>query len=653
MTRSLRWLGSLDFGRITVPMRINGRDLTGVVDTGSTTLGLPEDAVEELGLEPTSYRHVRTAGGSKSLPYIDALEVEILGRSMTTDALVVPRGGMALVGHKQLAELNLLVDARRGEVRVGVGAVTEKFAPTKSLADVVPAVRPKFEALLAQAKAWGMEPEIRSAGRTCEQQNEQLKLGYSNASMCRSMHVMGHAIDLNLKPATCATYTKLGEWWEQQGGVWGGRWVNATFGACGDAGHFHYGLDKAQAVPTSLCPSTVTLAECQALRQKYLEQQFAAGGGSSSGGGAGDTGTSPWTFAAWAAVLGAGWLIFRGTLGVKPGRTLRENPALLRRPGVHTFDVSAGPYQVTVQLTVPDTRNVSEKRDTPSAIVYVDRDVQQEESFVDYEDDLLQAIGRKLGARVHWYEGTWTRGTGRYKTRHVSIDARARSNPFVAPSAGTQGNEGFVYHATNEERLYDILHARRLVTHGPSYGTDQFAWPDGSREKRSYWSENAGSVWCFAPEEGCSVVLRTKKTVQFRRESTGDIYTTKSVPVSQLEVLTDTGWVPAASLRENPAPRRGTGWVSDLLTKRDACKEAMLTHYANDGMVVVEIREGWRISLMPSTRKGVAYQITFWDAGNVPVGHLEFNDLEKAVSELCSHGGRHVSKQEALSLYYR
>lgn len=160
------------------------------------------------------------------------------------------------------------------------------FLPSGTLDDVVPSVRPKFVELLAYAKSQGMNPQIRSAGRTCEQQQEQVRLGFSQADLCRSLHVLGHAIDVNLTPNACTTYTKLGEWWESQGGVWGGHWKQ--FGPCGDAGHFMYGFGGAGAVPTSVCPSGVTLAECKRVRSDYLTKAFAGGApGISSGGGIG------------------------------------------------------------------------------------------------------------------------------------------------------------------------------------------------------------------------------------------------------------------------------------------------------------------------------------------------------------------------------
>jgi hypothetical protein len=163
-----------------------------------------------------------------------------------------------------------------------LGVLSATTAPTGTLSDLVPSVRPHVDALIAQAKAWGMQPSVRSVGRTCEQQAEQVKLGYSHADFCRSMHTLGHAVDLDLTPATCATYTKLGEWWEARGGVWGGRWKQ--FGASGDMGHFHWGFDKAGAVPTSVCPSGVTLSQCQKIREDYLQKARQPVGLSSSGG---------------------------------------------------------------------------------------------------------------------------------------------------------------------------------------------------------------------------------------------------------------------------------------------------------------------------------------------------------------------------------
>lgn|SRR5574341_736740 len=157
---------------------------------------------------------------------------------------------------------------------LGASPAAERFQPTKSLADVVSSVRPQFEALLAKARDLGFNPVVRSAGRTCAQQDEQVKLGFSYADLCRGMHVMGHAVDLDLTPNVCASYTALGQWWEARGGVWGGRWKQ--FGACGDAGHYQYGFGGAGAVPTSVCRTGVTLAQCVEIREAYLSKNLGA-----------------------------------------------------------------------------------------------------------------------------------------------------------------------------------------------------------------------------------------------------------------------------------------------------------------------------------------------------------------------------------------
>lgn len=114
----------------------------------------------------------------------------------------------------------------------------------------------------------------------------------------------------------------------------------------------------------------------------------------------------------------------------------------------------------------------------------------------------------------------------------------------VRPSADTASEPGFLYHATNAERAREIQASGELKTFPPDFGTDQAAWPDGGVEPRSYWNPNAGTVHSFAPEEGASVVLRTRKTAAFKREGTGDFFARGPIAADQLEVLTADGWKP-------------------------------------------------------------------------------------------------------------
>lgn len=131
---------------------------------------------------------------------------------------------------------------------------------------------------------------------------------------------------------------------------------------------------------------------------------------------------------------------------------------------------------------------------------------------------------------------------------------------FVEPSADIPSEPGYVYHATNLENLYGIIEDGKLKTHKPWYGTDQDIWPDGSTEKRSYWSPSAATTHWFVPEGGPGVLLRTPRTDAFKTErTTGDVYTTKVVPVTKIEVLTTEGWIglgdPSTWGRvENPVP---------------------------------------------------------------------------------------------------
>jgi hypothetical protein len=106
----------------------------------------------------------------------------------------------------------------------------------------------------------------------------------------------------------------------------------------------------------------------------------------------------------------------------------------------------------------------------------------------------------------------------------------------------------YVYHATNEERAQEIADSG-LKLHGPSEYTDQDVRPDGSTQKRNYFTPTASNTWQFAPEEGRSVLLRVPKDEHpFKRESTGDIYSTKPVPPEKIEALDESGnWSPLKS----------------------------------------------------------------------------------------------------------
>ena len=124
----------------------------------------------------------------------------------------------------------------------------------------------------------------------------------------------------------------------------------------------------------------------------------------------------------------------------------------------------------------------------------------------------------------------------------------AEGQPMNIQPAEPHGNlpsePGFLYHATNSESLYDIATSGAINVHEPWYGTDQDAWPDGSEEKRAYFSPKAGAVWALAPEDGDPAILRVPTTAtKFYREPTGDWYSRTPVPVKDAEFLaTDGQW---------------------------------------------------------------------------------------------------------------
>jgi len=89
--------------------------------------------------------------------------------------------------------------------------------------------------------------------------------------------MLGRAIDLELPGGTPEEYTSLGEWWEAQGGTWGGRWTEqypvapcGPVGMRGDPCHFQFtpGLRMDDVWPSGEACETVTA--------RYLAEQGGA-----------------------------------------------------------------------------------------------------------------------------------------------------------------------------------------------------------------------------------------------------------------------------------------------------------------------------------------------------------------------------------------
>jgi hypothetical protein len=129
---------------------------------------------------------------------------------------------------------------------------------------------------------------------------------------------------------------------------------------------------------------------------------------------------------------------------------------------------------------------------------------------------------------------------------------RASREPWdLGKQNDVPSEEGYVYHATNADRLQEIADSGSLKTHRPDYGTEQDRWPDGSSDKRSYFTRRADHAWQFAPEEGRGVIVRMKENPKFHSvESTGDVYATQTINSRHLEYLDASGtWRPVQDLR--------------------------------------------------------------------------------------------------------
>ena len=81
--------------------------------------------------------------------------------------------------------------------------------------------------LLRFAQINGIDVALDYCKRSAEEQERLVKAGKSKTM--KSKHVIGRAVDLIIfdgkEPKFDSPYYSiLGNWWEQQGGTWGGRW---------------------------------------------------------------------------------------------------------------------------------------------------------------------------------------------------------------------------------------------------------------------------------------------------------------------------------------------------------------------------------------------------------------------------------------------
>ncbi len=151
----------------------------------------------------------------------------------------------------------------------------------KTLAFLVPDARAAFERLIAEATTRGFHPTIVSAVRTC---CEEKNLASAKGKGTRSWHIFGRAVDIELHLGAPADdpakfYRELGEWWESQGGTWGGRWTTSwptapgVPGASGDVMHFQFTPPPLSDVPPQeLWPTGADCSTIDANQTAYLRR---------------------------------------------------------------------------------------------------------------------------------------------------------------------------------------------------------------------------------------------------------------------------------------------------------------------------------------------------------------------------------------------
>src|SRR5579862_5266787 len=101
------------------PDRVRSVEVEALVDTGATTLVIPPEAAEALGVREVARERVRYADGRLAeVTRVRGVQLTLVGRTMLLDALVQPGRTTALIGQIPLEQLDLIVDPKSREVRV-------------------------------------------------------------------------------------------------------------------------------------------------------------------------------------------------------------------------------------------------------------------------------------------------------------------------------------------------------------------------------------------------------------------------------------------------------------------------------------------------------------------------------------------------------
>jgi hypothetical protein len=166
-------------------------------------------------------------------------------------------------------------------------------------------------------------------------------------------------------------------------------------------------------------------------------------------------------------------------------------------------------------------------------------------------------IRTPLGARLGGGRQRGAIGNNLNPKTEPAISGTAADNSPPKKLTGPEiSTPGYIYHATSAENLKNIRRIGKLNTHTPNEFTDQNSWPDGSTEKRNYFTSTAKNTWQFAPEEGTPALLRMRADAHpIKTESTtGDLYSKTAVGAKNMEYLSsDNSWKPIIGGRQRGA----------------------------------------------------------------------------------------------------
>ena len=90
-------------------------DVVALIDTGATTLILPKNLAERLGVQVLGEMDAELADGTTKKVNYGAVEVELSGRRAPTFAAIVEKGEVC-VGVEVLERLGLAVDPATGKI---------------------------------------------------------------------------------------------------------------------------------------------------------------------------------------------------------------------------------------------------------------------------------------------------------------------------------------------------------------------------------------------------------------------------------------------------------------------------------------------------------------------------------------------------------